>query len=42
VRYALLNPAQSAPAVRWALAHGTDVTAAAGLSAGPRLLRLTP
>jgi 4-amino-4-deoxy-L-arabinose transferase-like glycosyltransferase len=42
VRYALVNPAQSVPAVRWALAHGTDVTAAAGLSAGPRLLRLTP
>jgi 4-amino-4-deoxy-L-arabinose transferase-like glycosyltransferase len=42
VRYALLNPVPGAPAVRWALAHGTDVTAAAGLSAGPRLLRLTP
>jgi 4-amino-4-deoxy-L-arabinose transferase-like glycosyltransferase len=42
LRYALLNPAQGAPAVRWAFAHGTDVSAAAGLSAGPRLLRLTP
>jgi 4-amino-4-deoxy-L-arabinose transferase-like glycosyltransferase len=42
VRYALLDPAQNVPAVRWALAHGTDVTAAAGLSAGPRLLRLAP
>jgi 4-amino-4-deoxy-L-arabinose transferase-like glycosyltransferase len=42
VRSALLGSAGDAPAVRWALAHGTDVSAAAGLSAGPRLLRLMP
>jgi 4-amino-4-deoxy-L-arabinose transferase-like glycosyltransferase len=42
VRYALLDPGIDAPAVRWAFAHGADVSAAAGLYAGPRLVRLAP
>jgi 4-amino-4-deoxy-L-arabinose transferase-like glycosyltransferase len=43
VRHALLDPAYDAPAVRWALAHGTDVSAAAGLGGSSlRLVRLGP
>jgi 4-amino-4-deoxy-L-arabinose transferase-like glycosyltransferase len=42
LRYALLDPGIDAPAVRWAFAHGADVSAAAGLFAGPRLVRLAP
>ncbi len=43
LRYALLGASKDAPAVRWAHAHGTDVSAAAGLQgSGLQLLRLTP
>jgi 4-amino-4-deoxy-L-arabinose transferase-like glycosyltransferase len=42
LRYALIDPTKEAPAVRWTLAHGTDVSAAAGLRSNLRLLRLAP
>jgi hypothetical protein len=38
---AVHNAASCAPATRWAIAHGTDVSRAAGLAPGRVLLRLS-
>lgn len=41
VRYALLDPAKSTPAVQWAIEHGQDITAAIGPQGGLKLVRFT-